>query len=115
MVSVAVAALLAFTSSPEAATSSRPAALDLRCYGLMAELASDEDPRIRAAGTTGAQYFLGRIDAAAPGFDPDAHPVPSFSGSEREQLVARCGAMMGAGGRDFRALGERLIRPRDTV
>lgn len=81
----------------------------------MAELAGDDDPRIRAAGTTGAQYFLGRIDAAAPGFDPEAQPRPAVLGAEREQLVTRCGALMGAGGRDFRALGERLARPRDTI
>ena len=114
MVSVAVA-LLALTSSTAATAPAQPEALDLRCYRLMAELAADEDPRIRAAGVTGAQYFLGRIDSASPGFDPEADAGPGASGPERERLVTRCGALMGTGGRDFRALGERLVRPRDTV
>ena len=115
MVSVAVVALLALTPSSGSAASTGPAALDLRCYRLMAELAGDEDPRIRTAGMTGAQYFLGRIDAASPGFDPDMESGAGVAGAERERLIGRCGALMGAGGRDFRALGERLARPRDTI
>jgi hypothetical protein len=114
MVSVFLA-LLAFAPSHEAAASSGDAALDLRCYRLMAELAGDEDPRIRAAGVTGAQYFLGRIDAESPGFDPDVYHDPGVEDADREQLVGRCGALMGAGGRDFRAMGQRFVRPRDTV
>jgi len=98
-------ALLALSSAADANS------LDLRCYRLMAELAREDDPRVRSAGMTGAHYFLGRLDAADPGFDPDADagdapsPLP-----EREALVRRCGEAMGAGGRDFRALGERLMR-----
>jgi len=105
MGSVLSLALLALSSTADANS------LDLRCYRLMAELAREDDPRIRSAGMTGAQYFLGRLDAARPGFDPEAtagdEPSPL---AEREALVRRCGDAMGAGGRDFRALGESLVR-----
>lgn len=101
--------LLALAAAPAA-----PATLDLNCYRLMAELAADTDPRISAAGITGAQYFLGRIDAAAPGFDPDGMPA-QVAQEERERLVGQCGALMGAGGRDFRALGRLLAGPRDSI
>jgi hypothetical protein len=89
--------------------------LDLRCYRLMAELAREDDARIRSAGMTGAQYFLGRLDAADPGFEPDADAGEPASLVERETLVRRCGDAMGAGGRDFRALGERLVRRSDDI
>jgi hypothetical protein len=116
MASVFLSALFALTAQEAAvAAPPEPAPLDLRCYRLMAELAADEDPRISAAGLTGAQYFLGRIDARSPGFDPDAAPKPAWADSQREQLVGQCGALMGAGGRDFRNLGQRLTRPRDTI
>jgi hypothetical protein len=116
MASVFLSALFALTAPQAAVTAApEPAPLDLRCYRLMAELAAEEDPRISAAGLTGAQYFLGRIDARSPGFDPDSAPKPAWDDSNREQLVGQCGALMGAGGRDFRNLGLSLIRPRDTI
>lgn len=103
MVSVLPLALLALSSAADASS------LDLRCYRLMAELAREDDPRIRSAGLTGAHYFLGRLDVADPDFDPDAETgdeqVPLV---EREALVRRCGEAMGASGRDFRALGQQL-------
>ena len=103
-------ALLALSSAADANS------LDLRCYRLMAELAQEEDPRVRSAGMTGAHYFLGRLDASDPGFDPDADagdaPPPL---AEREALVRRCGEAMGAGGHDFRALGESLVRRADDI
>lgn len=110
MVSVLSMALFALSSAADANS------LDLRCYRLMAELARQDDPRIRSAGMTGAQYFLGRLDAAAPGFDPDSESgdeAASLAG--RETLVRRCGEAMGAGGRDFRALGESLVRRADDI
>ena len=81
----------------------------------MAELAEDDDPRVRSAGITGAQYFLGRIDVHAPGFDADAAGTAEPNEAERAQLISQCSALMGAGGRDFRAIGERLAREPDTV
>ncbi|MFN3726345.1 MAG: hypothetical protein ACK4SZ_08570 [Allosphingosinicella sp.] len=110
MGSVLSLALFALSSATDANS------LDLRCYRLMAELAQDEDPRIRSAGMTGAQYFLGRLDAADPGFDPEtAGSAPAEPLTEREELVRRCGEAMGADGRDFRALGESLIRRSDDI
>lgn len=114
MASVFMAALLALTAPEAAPAATGPAPLDLRCYGLMAELARDEDPRVSAAGMTGAQYFLGRIDAASPGFDADTAAAPATD-VERGRLIGQCSALMGAGGRDFRAIGERLARPRQTI
>jgi hypothetical protein len=114
MASVFIAALFALTA-PEAAPQAAPAVQDLRCYRLMAELAENDDSRISSAGLTGAQYFLGRIDARSPGFDPDAVEHAPVAANEREPLVGQCGALMGNGGRDFRALGQQLTGERDTI
>lgn len=81
----------------------------------MAELAADDDPQIQSAGMTGAQYFLGRIDARAPGFDPDAQDIDQIAERERAALLDRCSGLMGTGGRDFRAIGERLVRALDPI
>jgi hypothetical protein len=86
-----------------------PVALDERCFRLMADLAEDEDPRIRGLGRMAAQYFLGRIDAANPGFDPEGVlALDAPQGSERDALLGRCGDAMQAGGRDFRSIGQAL-------
>jgi hypothetical protein len=90
-----------------------PAALDERCFRLMADLAEDEDPRIRGLGRTAAQYFLGRIDAVRPGFDPaEARDESAPAGAERQQLLAACGDAMAAGGHDFSSIGRTLAAPR---
>ena len=109
MESVLIAALLA--ASPLAASGDNVgAALDRQCFGLMAVLAEDSDPRLSAAGQVAAQYFLGRIDAAGSDFDPDA-AVDAAPGSDaaRAALLRRCGSAMPV--RDFRALGDALAPP----
>ena len=113
MVSVFVAALLA-TTAPAGAPSPAPGAhdLDLRCYRLMAELAEHDDPQVRSAGITGTQYFLGRLDAA--GRQPESAGSPT-STAEKQSLIGRCSELMGAGGRDFRTLGQRLAPPEQTI
>lgn len=92
-------------------------ALDQRCFRLMADLAEDRDPRVQGLGRMAAQYFLGRIDAADPGFDPDAAmDAPAPAGAERQSLLGQCGDAMQAGGRDFRTIGRQLApRGRPTV
>ena len=72
----------------------------------MAQLAEDQDPRVQSLGRVAAQYFLGRIDAASPGFDP-ANAAPPEPG-DRTALLQRCGDAMQAGGRDFRSIGQAL-------
>ena len=93
------------------------AALNQRCFRLMAALAEDRDPRVQGLGRMAAQYFLGRIDAAQPGFDPDAALAGDApQGAERSRLLGQCGDAMQAGGRDFRSIGEALVpRGRPTV
>jgi hypothetical protein len=94
------------------------AALDQRCFRLMADLAEDRDPRVQGLGRMAAQYFLGRIDAAEPGFDPDAMlEAAAPQGAERQTLLGRCGDAMQAGGRDFRTIGQQLApsRRRPTI
>jgi len=108
MASVFMAALFALTAPHEASAQAAPAPLDVSCYRLMAELAADEDPRISSAGLTGAQYFLGRIDARAPGFDPDSDAQTQPASGTREQLIAQCSAEMATGARDLRAIRDRL-------
>ena len=111
MESVLLAAAM-MAASTNAAPVNEPVAgavLNQRCFRLMADLAEDRDPRVQGLGRMAAQYFLGRIDAAEPGFDPDAamdSPVPA--GAERQRLLGQCGDAMQAGGRDFRTIGRRL-------
>ena len=90
-----------------------PVALNERCFRLMADLAEDGDPRIRGLGRMAAQYFLGRIDAARPGFDPAAALAAAApGGAERQRLLGACGDAMQAGGHDFRSIGRALAPPR---
>ena len=106
MESVLFAALLA-AASPSAPVEDANA-LDRSCFGLMAGLAEDDDPRVRSLGRVAAQYFLGRIDAANPGFDPaSVAPLQGDHGA----LLRRCGDAMQAGGTDFRAIGQALAAP----
>ncbi len=116
MASVFMAALFAHLTAQGAAVPppAPPSAQDVRCYRLMAELAEDEDPRISSAGLTGAQYFLGRIDARSPGFEPPLDGE-GMRDNDRAALIGQCGALMGAGGRDFRTLGQQLADRRDTI
>jgi hypothetical protein len=89
-----------------------PVALDERCFRLMADLAEDQDPRIQSLGRVAAQYFLGRIDAAEPGFDFDAAlAAEAPAGAERDALLGTCGDALQAGGRDFRTIGQALAAP----
>lgn len=116
MASVFMAALFAHLTAQGAAVApaAPPSPQDVRCYRLMAELAQDDDPRIASAGLTGAQYFLGRIDARAPGFEP-AQDSMAMAQSERDSLIGQCGALMGAGGRDFRSFGQQLADRGETI
>ena len=118
MESVLLAAMI--TAASTLAPANEPVAavqLDRSCLRLMADLAEDEDPRVRSLGQTAAQYFLGRLDATAPGFDLDSvFEAPAPQGAERGRLIGACGDAMGAGGRDFRSIGEALApRSRPTV
>ena len=105
MESVLIAAVLA-AAQPHAPIGDAATALDQRCFSLMAQLAEDQDPRVQSLGRVAAQYFLGRIDAASPGFDPENAAPPNPG--ERTALLRRCGDAMQAGGRDFRSIGQAL-------
>jgi len=105
MESVLIAAMIAAAPTP-APVADAATALDQRCFGLMAQLAEDDDPRVRSLGRVAAQYFLGRIDAASPGFDPAEASAPAPG--DHQALLRRCGDAMQAGGRDFRSIGEAL-------
>ena len=92
------------------ASSGRPAGLpaedDVRCYRAMAELARAEDPPARMLGLAAAQYFLGRIDAAAPGYDMAS--VAPVAVGDRAGLIRRCSEALRASGFYLRALGASL-------
>lgn len=107
MVGVFLTALFALTLSPEPRSAEAGSTLDRRCYALMARLAREEDPQVRSAALVGAQYFIGRIDAAAGG---GAREEAEDAAPEIGTLLRRCADLMSAGGRDFRALGDNLAR-----
>ena len=102
-----LAALMATPAAP------RPDPADLICYRLMADLARAEEPAARALGMSAAHFFIGRIDAAAPGYDLAS--APAVAASERAALLGRCTQMLGASGFDPQALGARLERPEPTA
>lgn len=109
MESVLLAVLVA--AAPVTAPAASPA-LDRACFVLMAELAEDEDARVRSLSQVAAQYFLGRIDAEGAGFDPDAAlDEGAPQGAARDALLGRCGDAMQAGGHDFRSIGRALAPP----
>jgi hypothetical protein len=78
----------------------------------MAELARAPDVEVRTLGLTAAQYFMGRIDAAAPGYE--AHGAPA-SEAERPDLARRCGERLDANGFDLRALRAPADEERPTA
>ena len=102
-----LAALMASPAAPA------PDPQDLRCYRLMADLARAEAPAARALGMSAAQFFIGRIDAAAPGYDLAS--APAIASAERAALLGRCTDTLGASGFDPQALGTRLERPEPTA
>jgi hypothetical protein len=106
------ALLLAVLLSSAPAGAAAPDETDVGCYRLMAELARAPDPDVRTLGLTAAQYFLGRIDAAAPGYEARGAPI---SDAERPDLVRRCGERLNANGFDLRALGASGEGQRPTV
>ena len=101
-----LAALLA------AAPAAGPDETDLGCYRLMAELTRASDPEVRTLGLAAAQYFLGRIDAAAPDYEVSPAPV---SEAARPDLLRRCGERLNANGFDLRALGAPAEATRPTA
>ncbi len=118
MESVLLAAMITAASTLVPANAPVAAAqLDRSCLRLMADLAEDGDPRIRSLGRTAAQFFLGRIDESAPGYDSEAAlEAPAPQGADRARLLGACGNAMQAGGRDFRSIGEALApQTRPTI
>ena len=105
MESVLIAAL--FAAATPAAPVEDANALDIRCFSLMAQLAEEPDPRVQSLGRVAAQYFLGRIDAASPGFDPEQ--VAEIDPGDHDALLRQCSDAMQAGGRDFRTIGQALV------
>jgi len=103
--------LAAMLATPVPGTA--PDETDLRCYRLMAELARAEDPAVRAVGMSAAHYFLGRIDAAAPGYDVAGLAAPAQG--DRPALLERCTAALSANGFDPRALGASLEPAGPTI
>ena len=104
-----LAALLAASPAPVSA----PADTDLRCFRLMADLARADDPEVRALGLTAASFFLGRIDAARPGFDVRTAGAPSDG--ERPALLRACSAALSASGFDLGALRRSMEQPSPSI
>ena len=95
-------AALATLAFPADAAAAAPAELDVRCYRAMAVLARQDDPQARSLGFAAASYFLGRIDAAAPGFDVSG-AEGAVADEERPALVAQCSAILTESGVNLRA------------
>jgi hypothetical protein len=109
---VSALAPLLLLAPNQASERSEAAALDIRCFSLMADLARDGGPEVRGAATIAAHYFLGRVDAIRPGYDPDAAAPDLPAGDAgRAQLIAACGEVLAAEGRDLRTIGEMLAPP----
>jgi hypothetical protein len=103
--------LAALLATPPGAAAA-PDETDLRCYRLMAELAQAEDSEARRVGLIAAQFFLGRIDAAAPGYEVG---TAAREEAGRTELLRRCGAVLDAGGFDPREAGTSLEGREPTI
>jgi hypothetical protein len=83
---------------------------DVRCFILIAQLSTSDDPETRDAGRIGSQYFLGRIDGRAPGLDLEAAVAAEAPAALAGQktLLPRCGELMKKRGDEVEAIGNRL-------
>ena len=102
--------LAALLASPSAQA---PDPADLRCYRLMGDLARADEPAARALGLGAAHFFIGRIDAAAPGYD--LARAPAVAAGERPAVLSRCMETLDASGFALEGLGSRLERPEPTA
>jgi hypothetical protein len=108
-------ALAAPTPAPKAAA---PAAAvtgprtDLRC--LMTMIALGQDKARAQAGQSGAYFFLGRLNARAPGFDLPAAmkaEAPMLGQAELQAELKRCGPMVAASSQSLQAAINGLRPP----
>ena len=109
-----LAALLAAAASPALAAPAHPAGApkagatgvlgDVQC--LMSMIAIGQDKTRSEAGRMGAYFFLGRINARAPGFDLAAAmkaEAPKMDGPAIQASLKRCGPMIAAGSQNLQA------------
>lgn len=65
---------------------------DARCVGAMGSFADSKDERAKQLATMTGLYFLGRLDARAPGLDMEKvlKPYDKMTAREGEALVQSC-------------------------
>lgn len=112
----AAAPTLAAPAHPAAAAAPRAAATgvtaDLQC--LMSMIAIGQDKTRAEAGRVGAYFFLGRINARAPGFDLAGAmkaEAPKMDGPAIQASLKRCGPMIAAGSQSLQAAVNGLRPP----
>jgi hypothetical protein len=105
-----VAPVLAIASPPPP-----PVAADLRCLAVLATTVSSLPETKRAGAIGGVMYFLGRIDAVAPGFDYNAALAALVAADPEGKTIAaeapRCAAVMKERGESLITMGNALRGP----
>jgi hypothetical protein len=97
-------------AAPKAAATGITA--DVQC--LMSMIAIGQDKTRAEAGRMGAYFFLGRINARAPGFDLPAAmkaEAPKMDGPAIQANLKRCGPMIASGSKSLQAAVNGLRPP----
>lgn len=96
-----------------AAAAATPAvAADLRCFAALAAALSDAPEAQRPGLIGGVMYFMGRVDAAAPGLDYRAEFTAMMAADPDARTIdaerPRCLAVMKERGESLVTIGEAL-------
>ena len=101
----------AMSPTPAQAQAADPNTADVRCMVVTLNLIGSGDAQQRQAGQGAILYFLGRIDARAPGYNlEDAVFAQSraMSANDLKSEGERCGGMLIARGQELTAIGQRI-------
>lgn len=86
-------------------------ALDIRCMVVALGMIAMQDAQLRQQGSTAMMYFLGRLDARAPGYDLENAIYTAnkaMSQAERATEAQRCGGMLITRGQQLVEMGQRI-------
>jgi hypothetical protein len=113
LTAAAVSPALAAPKPAHPAGAAAPGVLgDVQC--LMSMIAIGQDKTRAEAGRMGAYFFLGRINARAPGFDLAGAmkaEAPKMDGPAIQANLKRCGPMIAAGSQSLQAAVNGLRPP----
>ena len=116
LISLAAAAAASPAQAAPAKSIAPAVKQDLQCFVLYTVAAGNEKDEKKVAGIiAGTWYFLGRIDAKAPGIDLEKvmrQEIPAMQADPRtKEIGAACDAQFSKRGADLIAMGQSLQKP----